>query len=50
MKTAIAIVILALAFLARRPLFRLYLAARDTFTDAPLSDPEAWVYRRVEGD
>lgn len=49
MKTAAALLfILALLLLLRRPLFRLYLAARDALTDAPLSEPEAWLYRRIE--
>jgi len=52
-KTAVAlslILLLALLFLARRPLplLRGYLAVRDALTDAPLSEPEAWVYRRIE--
>lgn len=53
MKTAAAlslILLLALLFLARRPLLRGYLAVRDVLTDAPLTDAEAWVYRKVEGD
>jgi len=49
MKTALllAILIIALA-LMRRPLLRGYLAVRDALTDAPLSEPEAWLYRRIE--
>lgn len=51
MKTALLLAIFAISLtLMRRPLLRLYLAIRDTFTDAPLTGPEAWVYRRLEGD
>jgi len=49
MKTFAALsLILLLALLLRRPLLRGYLAVRDALTDAPLSEPEAWVYRRIE--
>ena len=49
MKPAAALLLLlSLAYVARRPLFRLYLWLRDAVTDAPLSDGEAWVYRRIE--
>lgn len=50
MKPAAALALLALAYLLRRPLFRLYLAARDRVTKppSPLTRPEAWLYRRIE--
>jgi len=49
MKTALLLAILFIALaLMRRPVFRLYLAVRDVLTDAPLTDVEAWLYRRVE--
>lgn len=48
MKYLALLPLLALAYLLRRPLFRAYLATRDALTDAPLTGPEAWVYRRIE--
>lgn len=49
MKTAAALLfILALLLLLRRPLFRLYLSARDRVTDAPPAGWESWLYRRIE--
>lgn len=57
MKTALllAILLIALALMRRpvlRPLFRAYLAVRDRVTKppSPLTRPEAWLYRRLEGD
>lgn len=47
MKT-IAALLFILLLLLRRPLFRAYLSARDLVTDAPPTEVESWLYRRLE--
>jgi hypothetical protein len=48
MKPAALVFILLLLFALRRPLFRAYLAMRDRVTDAPPTEAESWLYRRLE--
>ncbi len=39
--------LLLLAYLARRPLLRVYLSLRDQLTDAPPASWESWLFWRI---